>query len=271
MLKRLFQRLYAAMYDLTNGPAEKAGLRQQRHDLLAQAAGATIEIGAGTGLNLPHYPPAVTRVVLTEPDPYMARRLRRRTARLGRDAEIFEATADHLPVPDGSFDTAVVTFALCSVPDVQAALSEITRVLAPGGWLLFFEHVRSADPGIAAKQNLAELTARDAAHATNNCTNCEALAEAFQIVYAPYGPNPMSWMITGAFAQLKMQLTALEYSGLGVDQIQSISTQLVGQVVSQLQAVSEQGSTISPALNYNNLPTELTSQPLIRLLSAYQH
>lgn len=153
MLKRLFRWFYAAMYDLFNGPAERAGLRQQRQDLLAQAAGATIEIGAGTGLNLPHYPPAVTRLALIEPDPQMTRRLRRRAARLGRDAEIIDATCDQLPFPDASFDTAVVTFTLCSVPDEQTALAEITRVLAPGGQLLFLEHVRSADPQIAAKQD----------------------------------------------------------------------------------------------------------------------
>jgi ubiquinone/menaquinone biosynthesis C-methylase UbiE len=153
MPNRLFLRLYAATYDLFNKPAERAGLRQQRHDLIAQATGATIEIGAGTGLNLPHYPPAVTRLVLIEPDPHMRRRLRKRASRLERDAEILDATADQLPFPDASFDTAVVTFTLCSVPDEQAALSEITRVLVPGGRLLFFEHVRSADPRIAAKQD----------------------------------------------------------------------------------------------------------------------
>jgi ubiquinone/menaquinone biosynthesis C-methylase UbiE len=153
MLKRLLPGCYAALYDLLNGPAERAGLRQQRHDLLAQATGATIEIGAGTGLNLPHYPPAVTRLALIEPDPHMTRRLRRRAARLGRDSQIIGATSDQLPFPDASFETAVVTFALCSVPDEQAALGEITRVLAPGGRLLFLEHVRSADPGIAAKQD----------------------------------------------------------------------------------------------------------------------
>jgi ubiquinone/menaquinone biosynthesis C-methylase UbiE len=153
VLKRLFLRCYAATYDLFNGPAERAGLREQRRDLLAQATGATIEIGAGTGLNLPHYPPAVTRLALIEPDPHMRRRLERRTARLGRDVEIRSATADRLPFPDDSFDTAVVTFTLCSVPDEQAALGEITRVLVPGGRLLFLEHVRSADPGIAAKQD----------------------------------------------------------------------------------------------------------------------
>jgi ubiquinone/menaquinone biosynthesis C-methylase UbiE len=155
VLNRLFSWCYAATYDLFNGPAERAGLREQRHDLLAQATGATIEIGAGTGLNLAHYPPAVTRLALIEPDPQMRRRLERRAARLGRDAEILDATADRLPFPDASFDTAVVTFTLCSVPDEQAALSEITRVLAPGGRLLFLEHVRSADPRIAAKQDRA--------------------------------------------------------------------------------------------------------------------
>lgn len=155
MLKRLFSWCYACTYDLFNGPAERAGLREQRHDLLTQATGATIEIGAGTGLNLPHYPPAVTRLALIEPDPHMSRRLRRRAARSGRDAEIGSATADRLPFPDASFDTAVVTFTLCSVPDEQVALREITRVLAPGGRLLFLEHVRSADPHIAAKQDKA--------------------------------------------------------------------------------------------------------------------
>lgn len=153
MLKRVFLWLYAATYDLFNGPAERAGLRQQRHDLLAGATGATIEIGAGTGLNLTHYPPAVTRLTLIEPDPHMSGRLRRRATRLGRDAEILDATADRLPFPDASFDTAVVTFTLCSVPDEQAVLSEITRVLVPCGRLLFLEHVRSADPRIAARQD----------------------------------------------------------------------------------------------------------------------
>jgi ubiquinone/menaquinone biosynthesis C-methylase UbiE len=153
MLKRLFLRCYAAMYDLLNRPTERAGMRQQRHDLLAQAAGATIEIGAGTGLNLPHYPPTITHLTLIEPDPHMTRRLRRRAARLSSHAQIIGATCGQLPFPDASFDTAVVTFVLCSVPDEQAALGEITRVLVPGGRLLFLEHVRSADPGIAARQD----------------------------------------------------------------------------------------------------------------------
>jgi ubiquinone/menaquinone biosynthesis C-methylase UbiE len=153
MFRRLLRWLYAALYNVANRPAERAGLREERHALLAQASGATIEIGAGTGLNLPHYPPAISRLVLIEPDPHMARRLRRRRSKLGIDAQILEATAEQLPFPDASFDTAVVTFALCSVPDENVALAEIARVLEPGGLLLFLEHVRSTDPKVAARQD----------------------------------------------------------------------------------------------------------------------
>jgi ubiquinone/menaquinone biosynthesis C-methylase UbiE len=153
MFQRFFKHSFAVAYDSINGPAERAGLREQRDSLLAQAAGATIEIGAGTGLNLSHYPPTVTRLVLVEPDPYMRRRLRGRVARRGLDAEILDASGEQLPFPDASFDTAVATFALCSVQDEPTVLAEIARVLTPGGRLLFLEHVRSADPAIAAKQD----------------------------------------------------------------------------------------------------------------------
>jgi len=149
----MFKRFYALNYDRICRPAEAAGLSAQRQRLLAGATGETIEIGAGTGLNLPHYPAAVTRLVLTEPDPHMARRLRRRVAEIRPDAEVIDAPAAQLPFPDASFDTVVVTFVLCSVPDPGAALAEIARVLRPDGLLLFAEHVRSDDPVLAAKQD----------------------------------------------------------------------------------------------------------------------
>ena len=148
----MFRRLYAALYDRISRGSENAGLSAQRERLLAQATGRTIEIGAGTGLNLAHYPASVTRLVLTEPDPHMGRRLRRRVAAARPDAEVVAADAEHLPFPDDSFDTAVVTFVLCSVPDPGAALTEIARVLRPGGRLLFAEHVRSDDPAVAASR-----------------------------------------------------------------------------------------------------------------------
>src|SRR5262249_1447567 len=134
-------------------PAEAAGLGLERQRLLAQASGETIELGAGTGLNLAHYPNTITRLVLTEPDRHMARRLRRRVDSLRPDAEVVGAAAAAVPFPGASFDTVVVTFVLCSVPDPGAALTEIARVLRPGGRLLFAEHVRSADPAVAARQD----------------------------------------------------------------------------------------------------------------------
>jgi ubiquinone/menaquinone biosynthesis C-methylase UbiE len=154
----MFRRFFALVYDRINQPAETAGLSQERQKLLAQASGETIEIGAGTGFNLAHYPPAVTRLVLTEPDRHMAGRLRRRVAAIRPDAEVLDATAARLPFPDASFDTAVVTFVLCSVPDPDAALTEIARVLRPGGRLLFAEHVRSDDSALAARQDRRPLT-----------------------------------------------------------------------------------------------------------------
>jgi ubiquinone/menaquinone biosynthesis C-methylase UbiE len=148
----MFTAFYAAIYDRIARGSERAGLSDERAGLLAQAVGETIEIGAGTGLNLPHFPPTVTRLCLVEPDPDMRKRLHRRA--VGRDdVQIVDAQAEALPFPDASFDTAVVTFALCSVADPDTALAEIARVLRPGGRLLFLEHVRDTDPAIARKQD----------------------------------------------------------------------------------------------------------------------
>jgi ubiquinone/menaquinone biosynthesis C-methylase UbiE len=146
-------RLFAALYDTVSKGSEAAGMREERKQLLAGAAGATLEIGAGTGLNLEHYPDAVSRLVLVEPDKHMRRKLGRRLETQGRTAEIVDAPAGALPFPDASFDTVVVTYVLCSVPDQQEALAEIARVLKPDGRFLFLEHVRSDDPKLARQQD----------------------------------------------------------------------------------------------------------------------
>jgi ubiquinone/menaquinone biosynthesis C-methylase UbiE len=148
----MFKAFYASIYDRIASGSERAGLGEERRALLAQAVGATIEIGAGTGLNLSHFPPAVARLCLVEPDPDMRKRLRLRVGERD-DVEIVDARAEALPFPDASFDTAVVTFALCSVADPDIALAEIARILRPAGRLLFLEHVRDADPKIARKQD----------------------------------------------------------------------------------------------------------------------
>jgi ubiquinone/menaquinone biosynthesis C-methylase UbiE len=148
--------VFAALYDRISAANERAGFADRRAELLAGARGATLEVGAGTGLNLPNYPAAVTDLVLAEPDRHMARRLRARLADAGRPAEVVEAPAERLPFEDGRFDTAVVTLVLCTVPDAARALEEIARVLKPGGRLLFLEHVRARQPRLAVWQDRLE-------------------------------------------------------------------------------------------------------------------
>jgi len=149
-------RFFAAIYDRMLAESEAAGMAAHRRELLARASGRTLELGAGTGLNLEHYPAAVGELVLSEPFEPMARRLRERVAASGREAEVVVAPAAGLPFPDDSFDTVVATLVLCSVDDVPAALAEVERVLRPGGRLLFAEHVRAEDPGLAGWQDRLE-------------------------------------------------------------------------------------------------------------------
>ena len=132
------------VYDLLSRSAEKGELGRRRHDLLSGLEGTVLEIGAGTGLNLPHYQQA-EKVVAVEPDPSMARRLPGRIAEASVPVEVVAGSAETLPFPDGAFDTVVITFVLCSVADPAAALAEIRRVLAPRGRLVLLEHVRGDD------------------------------------------------------------------------------------------------------------------------------
>ena len=127
-----------------------------RRETLSSASGRTIDLGAGTGANLGLYPDTVTELVLAEPDPHMLRKLQPKAEEAGVDAEIVEAGAESLPFEDSSFDTAVFTLVLCTVPDPAAALAEAARILKPGGRLLFVEHVRSEDAGLARWQDRLE-------------------------------------------------------------------------------------------------------------------
>ncbi|MEX2105912.1 MAG: class I SAM-dependent methyltransferase [Solirubrobacterales bacterium] len=149
-------RAFAALYDRGLRATEEAGLREMRRELLVGAGGRVIELGAGTGVNIDLYPDAVEELVMVEPDPHMAKRLRARAAESRRQAAIAEAPAERLPFEGGSFDTAVATLVLCTVPDPVAAVAEMERVLKPGGQLLFIEHVRSGDPGVARWQDRLE-------------------------------------------------------------------------------------------------------------------
>jgi len=140
------------LYDTFLALGERRGMRARRRELLAGVRGRVLELGAGTGLNVPHYPHDVD-LVLTEPDPAMRAGLERRLARARRPATVVGAPAEALPFADGTFDTVVSTLVFCTVGDVPATAREVRRVLAPGGRLIFIEHVRASTPRLAAWQD----------------------------------------------------------------------------------------------------------------------
>ncbi len=143
----------ARIYDPFLWIAERSGMAARRGSLLAHARGAVLEIGAGTGLNLAHYPPGLDRLVLCEPDPHMAKRLERRVRHVNPAAEVAHAPAENLPFAEATFETVVCTLVLCTVADPESSLEEIRRVLRPGGALLFLEHVRSDNSRLARWQD----------------------------------------------------------------------------------------------------------------------
>jgi ubiquinone/menaquinone biosynthesis C-methylase UbiE len=146
-------RIMALVYDPFVWLGEIAGMRRRRRRLLSDARGRVVEIGAGTGLNIAHYPDGIAELVLAEPEPAMRRRLARRLRRHARVTRIVDAPAEHLPLADGSVDTVVSTLVLCTVDEPERALREIARVLRPDGQLLFIEHVRATSRFLAACQD----------------------------------------------------------------------------------------------------------------------
>ncbi len=146
-------RLTAAFYDPFLWLGERLGMESRRRRLVTGVQGRVLEIGAGTGLNLSHYPDAVSDLILAEPSEPMAAQLDKRRSKLGRPARVVTAPAEALPFEDDSFDTVVSTLVLCTVVDPEAAMAEVRRVLRPGGRLLFCEHVRSDSPRLARWQD----------------------------------------------------------------------------------------------------------------------
>jgi ubiquinone/menaquinone biosynthesis C-methylase UbiE len=155
------------MYDRLTAGVETAGLARHRERLLAEASGRVLEIGAGTGANLPYYTHRVRTLTLAEPERPMARRLAARVRAGSREGAIVEARAERLPFDAGRFDTVVSTLVLCTVSDPGLTLAEIRRVLAPGGRLLFIEHVRSEDPRLARWQDRLNGINRIIGHGCN--------------------------------------------------------------------------------------------------------
>lgn len=146
-------RFLPFVYDPFLAWGEQTGMGERRRRLLAHVSGNVLEVGAGTGLNLPFYPRDLDRLVVAEPNRHMLKRLRRRLSSLQLAANAIEAPAEALPFDDSSFDAVVSTLVLCTVEDPTRGLEEIRRVLRPGGSLLFIEHVRADDARLARWQD----------------------------------------------------------------------------------------------------------------------
>ena len=140
----LSKRLFAAWYDLLNSGVEGRVVPYRRRTA-GIARGEVLEIGGGTGANLPYYP-SDANITFVEPDRHMVRRLRRTVAKQGRSAAIVQQVGESLPFANASFDTVVTTLVLCMVRDADTVVREARRVLKPGGAFLFYEHVISPRP-----------------------------------------------------------------------------------------------------------------------------
>ena len=131
--------VFARLYDRFGAMAEKAGQHEHRRELLGGLAGRVVEVGAGNGLNFPHYPPEVEEVIAVEPEAYLRERAREAVSEAPVPVRVVDGLAERLPLADGSVDAAVVSLVLCSVASQAAALAEPGRVLRPGGELRFYE------------------------------------------------------------------------------------------------------------------------------------
>ncbi len=171
---------------------------------IPRARGDVLEIGIGSGLNLPYYSPEVQRVYGVDPSLELQRMARKRAAAGRLPVEFLAQSAEQpLPLPNASIDSVVVTWALCSIPDVSPALQQMRRVLKPSGRLIFLEHGRAADPRVAAWQDrLTPLWKRFTGGCHLNRKVDELIAAAgfriteLQTCYVP-GPRPMTYTYQG--------------------------------------------------------------------------
>ena len=147
----LFARFYARVGHLMD-----AEIADHRRRLLAGLVGRVLEVGAGNGLNFPHYPISVTEVLAVEPEPYLRRLALAAASQAPVPIRVVDGSAEALPADDATFDGVVASLVLCTVADPDQALAEVRRVLRPGGSLRFYEHVRATDPRLARWQDRLE-------------------------------------------------------------------------------------------------------------------
>ena len=179
-------------------------IRRQRRKVVPLARGRVLEIGIGTGLNLEHYDKArVDKIVGVDPALEMHRLARKRIAKAGMPVELVGLSAEKIPFEAGTFDTVVVTYSLCTIPDPLAALGEMRRVLKPGGRLIFCEHGLAPDPSVRRWQDrLTPLWSKVAGGCHLNRDIPALLKEAgfrstdMETMYLP-GPRPLTYNYWG--------------------------------------------------------------------------
>jgi SAM-dependent methyltransferase len=184
----IFARVFARV-----GPTMDAqGASSTAGALPAGLAGRVLEVGAGNGLNVAHYPPAVTELLAVEPEPYLRALAETAAQQAAIPIRVVDGTADALPSPDVGLDAAVASLVLCSVPDQARALAELRRVLRLGGELRFFEHIQADTSGLARTQRLADIiwpTLVGGCH-TSRDTLTAITTTGFQLTSSP--PVPVS-------------------------------------------------------------------------------
>jgi len=151
--KHIFPRFYDRLID-------KPFWAKYRKEQLSSVDGEILEIGVGTGLNLPHYPPHVSKITTADPNPGMNKRLQRRIDETGIEVHKQIISSESLPFDEATFDCLVSTITLCSIPDVKQAMSELFRVLKPGGRIYFLEHGLSPDAKVAKWQQRLNFVQR---------------------------------------------------------------------------------------------------------------
>ncbi|MBE9117370.1 class I SAM-dependent methyltransferase [Lusitaniella coriacea LEGE 07157] len=142
--------IFPRILDLSMSSSMLTPYRQQ---VLAETEGDVLEVGFGTGLNLPYYPSTVRKIVAVDPNPTMKRLAQKRIDASTIEVEFCQLSGESLPMNDNQFDCVVSTWTLCSIPNIQGALQEIRRVLKPQGRFFFVEHGVSPEPNVEVWQN----------------------------------------------------------------------------------------------------------------------
>lgn len=178
---------------------------KQREKIVPKAQGRILEVGIGSGLNLPYYDPAkVERVFGLEPDPHIRKRAMKRLKGIPFDVEFLDLPGEEIPLEDKSVDTVLITYTLCTIPDWRAALGQMRRVLKPGGHMLFCEHSRAPDAGVARWQDRLNPVWRPIAGGCNiNRPMTDMIAETgwriedLESMYLPNTPKILGFNVWG--------------------------------------------------------------------------